>query len=340
VSQLSSSPRWVGSLFSMKKLFAVLVLFSLPLVPVRAQGLHGRILIVRDSAHSFSDTIQSLLPKIYNGVVDIFQSVPTDLSSYDAVLLFPDISNYDLPDSLSVTEELNLIDFAKGGGRLYAETNLFLRFWNVGSDPQDTLWHFLGLLQEGLDELEDGYILFFGVDSEFTRGVEIPNAGDHVEETYYPIGNIIPVLFGEEFSFGQDDVFAWIPNDTALHVVMNHFPYFAPYYPAEYYTPFLTLVLCDYFGLCADAVHETTPSEPAITLRVVYDGPRTDLQISGEAASEVEVANALGVKVFRSHAQAGTSLIELPATLPDGFYFARVQSDRGMNVQPFAIFAR
>jgi hypothetical protein len=326
----------------MKKLFAVLILFSLPLAPVRAQGLHGKILIVRDSAYTSSDTIQSLLHKIYQGKVDALQAVPADLSPYDAVLLFPDISNYDLQDSLSVTEELNLIDFIKGGGRLYAESNLFLRFWNATFDPQDTLWHFLGLSQEGLDELEDGYISFFGVDSEFTRGLNVSNTNDHVEETYYPIGNFIPVLLGEEFGFGQDDVFAWIPDDTSIYAVMDHYPYpyFTSYYSAEYYAPFLTRVLCDYFGLCTDAVHESPPGKAALTMRVIYDGTRTDLQISGEEASEVDVSNALGVIVFRATAQAGTSLVELPATLPDGFYFARVESGSGTSVQSFAIFAR
>jgi hypothetical protein len=143
-----------------------------------------------------------------------------------------------------------------------------------------------------------------------------------------------PVLFIHEGNDGVDDEIAWIPVDTSKHAVL--------YYPeGEGYNLFLTRVLCDYFGLCTDAVHETPPaSEPAITMRVVYDGTRTDLQISGEEASEVDVANALGVIVFRAPTQSGTSLVELPATLPDGFYFARVESESGGKVQTFAIFAR
>ena len=151
---------------------------------------------------------------------------------------------------------------------------------------------------------------------------------------------LIPVLYGEETEGGEDDIFAWIPGDTSVRAVMQYHPTFMSGYPAEYYNPFMALVLCDYFGLCVDAVKEAQPAVPVATLRVVNDGVSTSLVVSSEESGTLDVANALGVTVYRSSVNSGTSQIELPETLQNGVYFARLQTEHGGQVQPFAIVAK
>ncbi|HZK76476.1 MAG TPA: hypothetical protein VFD13_06165, partial [Candidatus Kapabacteria bacterium] len=321
----------------MKRVFAFLFFLILPIAPLGAQGLHGRIFILEDSGSNLECTFGSFLPSIYSGFVDSGFVLPKDLPNYDAIFVFPD--GY---DSIKFSDQISLIDYLKAGGRLYAETGsfdgmFFLRNpfgpYDTIHDP-DTLWHFLGLRREIIDNVVNTYELYFGVDSEFTAGLSVPDSIPRPLPTYFPSGNFIPVLYGQEFE--EDDIFAWIPSDKSIRAVMH-------YHPANissYYAPFLTRVLCDYFGLCTDAVKAAPPSIPAITLRVVNDGESTSIVVSDQERGTLDIANAIGVTVYRASVVSGTSRIALPESLRNGVYFARLQTGHGAEVRPFAIVAK
>jgi hypothetical protein len=255
----------------MKKLLAVLILFSLPLAPVRAQGLNGKILIVRDSIYQDAHRLESLLPTIYSGIVDSMSIYPNDLSGYDAIIIFAG-SEYRYPfDTISISDQLRLIDYLNNGGRIYSENGSSFTIDSplndTTPDPEDTLWHYIGLQGEGEDQIYDYYDTIVGVDSEFTRGIRVLEGFEGASDpgTYYPAGNIVPVLLAPEEEFPEYDALAWISSNPSIRAVMHH-PITAL---VDYYNVFLTRVLCDYFGLCVDAVREAPPSEPAIALRVV-----------------------------------------------------------------------
>ena len=331
----------------MKKLFALLLFLIVPLAQVGAQALHGRILIVHDTSSYVPHDLEHVVPTIYSGMIDSMVFLPNDLSIYDAVLLKTDPPNgfysRGQTDTLSFSDQLTLIDYLKKGGKLYDEAqSFFLSNFNFPNDtndnPLDTLAHYLGLEEEGSDQLTDSYDDFFGVDSEFTRGFNIPHTpppptGYDVAGTYYPFGNFIPVLFGEEVD-PVGDIFAWIPPDTSIHAVMHHALDF------EYYAPFLTRVLCDYFGLCEDAVKEAPQAVPTATLRVMNDGVSTSLIVLSEESGMIDIENALGITVYHISVNPNTNRVALPESLPNGVYFARLQTEHGGQVQPFAIVAK
>jgi hypothetical protein len=321
----------------MKKLFALLLFLMVPLAPVGAQGLHGKILIVRDTSVYFPHDFENVVPTIYFGTIDSMFSLPSDLSIYDAVLV--------KDDTLTAADQLSLIGYVKSGGKLYIESNLaFLASSQTGMpSAKDTLLYYLGLTSEAFSEEVARYDLFFGVDSEFTHGLSLPHAYDEINydlaDIYIPNGNFISVLFGEEVD-PINDIFAWIPVDRSIRAVVQYYPGFYYGQKAEYYAPFVTRVLCDYFGLCVDAVKEAPPAVPTVTLRVVNDGVSTSLVVSSEETGTLDVMNALGVTVYHSSVNSGTSSIELPESLRNGVYFARLQTEHGGQVQPFAIVAK
>jgi hypothetical protein len=334
---------------SMKKLFALLLFLMLPIAPIGAQGLQGRIVLVIPDGQTEPE-IESLLPTIYSGEVDITSTLIYDsaaLSIYDAILMFVP-PNYGYPsDTLSITDELQLIGYVRNGGRLYAEAwrgssadaSLFLLKPSpndTSQDPEDTLWHYLGLQAEFYEAIFDYYDTIEGIDSEFTRGLRIPQTfGESYEaDAYSPFGNITSVLLGHISNGEPDDIFAWVPLDTSLHAVMHH-PVLG-----NYYSDFLTHIICDYFGLCEDAVKEAPPAVLGATLRVVNNGTSTSLVVSSEGTGTLDVMNALGVAVYHSSVNSNTSRIELPVSLRNGVYFARLQTEHGGQVQPFAIVAK
>lgn len=337
----------------MKYVFAVLLLLSLPLARVGAQGLHGRIALI--SLNGWPEPpVETLLPTIYNGLVDTFSAFnfdSTELSQYDALLIFfppegyPYTNEYD-EDTLSIASQLSIIHYLKNGGRFYAE-NGHLRAPSYQSDtipdPEDTLFHYIGLQREFSFEFEGWYDKSFGVDSEFTRGLNVVDSNDTLTapENYFPRGDFVPVLFSEEAGFGEDDIFAWIPGDTTIIAVMQYYPfeYFRSHI-AEYYNLFLARVLCDYFGLCADVVTETPNLSDNITVRAIANGPETLVDISSPEPSMLEVSNVLGGTVYRQLLTTGETKAELPASLLNGIYFARVESRHGAAICSFAIVSK
>ncbi len=290
---------------------------------------------MRDTSSYFPHDFENALPTIYFGTIDSMFSLPSDLSIYDAVLV--------KDDTLSNADQLSLISYAKAGGKLYIEgTSSFLSEHGISS-ATDTLSHYLGLVSEVFFDGTAHYHLFFGVDSKFTHYLSVAHAWDEIKydvvEIYIPNGNFIPVLLGDETAT-INDIFAWIPTDSSIHAVVQYYPGFYYGQKAEYYAPFLTRVFCDYFGLCVDAVKEAPPAVPSATLRVVNDGVSTSLVVSSEENGMIDVENALGVTVYHSSVNSGTSRIELPESLRNGVYFARLQTEHGGQVQPFAIVGK
>ncbi len=323
----------------MKRLFVLLLFLLVPLAPIGAQGLHGKILVFRDST-SFSAAYNflHLLPSIYSGEVDSESILPSDLDGYDAVFLFPGYRSV-APDTLTHSNALSLISYLRSGGKLYAESGSFLSN-NSSTDSlsADTLWHYLGVELELYQQTEVWFDSVYGVDSEFTRGIEVSWVhSDPLQfdspDVYEAGGSVIPVLYVYEGNDGISDAIGWIPSDTSTHAVLYH--------PAgEGYNLFFTRVLCDYFGLCVDAVKETPPAIPTVTLRVVNDGFSTSCIISVDETGTLDIANALGITVFHASVNSGTSQIELPETLRNGVYFVRLQTGHGGQVQPFAFVAK
>ncbi|HEY3875420.1 MAG TPA: T9SS type A sorting domain-containing protein, partial [Candidatus Kapabacteria bacterium] len=133
------------------------------------------------------------------------------------------------------------------------------------------------------------------------------------------------------------DIFAWIPSDTAIRAVIHYHPIFADNHVAEYYTPFMVRVLCDYFGLCEDVVKEVSAVPSAISLRVESEGMGTMLLSSTEEAGSLEVMNALGVLVFRESISIGTNRISIPESLSNGVYFARLASGNVVQSRMFVV---
>ncbi len=319
----------------MKKLILLLLFLMVPLAPVGAQGLHGKILLLRDSLVNSDGSLQAALKSDYTGQVDSEYSLPVNLSDYDAILMVT--PNRVDSSTMSILDQQRLIAYIHNGGKFYWEGYYFLTDF-FQDTPHDTLARFLGLENESVDDLVYTFERFFGVDSEFTNGFDVGNSYDTLDPegpgTDFPRGNFTPVLYGEETDGGLDDAIAWIPPDTSIHALMHHAVYL------KYYQPFLTRVLCDYFGLCADAVKEAPQAVPAATFRVVNDGVSTSLVVVDEEIGTLEVANALGATVYHASVGAGTSRVALPASLPSGVYFARLQTEHGGQVQPFVIVAK
>lgn len=294
---------------------------------------------MRDSAYRYEDNIENLLPQIYHGHVDSLQTVPNDLSKYDAVLILFDPSTSS--DTLSFRNQMNLIDFLKSGGRLYAEGRGFLRNdaefeLDNFPDPQDTLWHFIGLRSDLCEGVEGQIDTVYGVDSEFTKDFKVSIGSQTMGAFCTPGWDVIPVLYAPGGGPAGYEFLAWISADPSILAVMHTM---IIGYGQPYYNPFLTRVLCDYFGLCTDAVQEQK-STPTSDLRVVEDGDETWLVVSGQDESELDIVNTLGETVFRSMVSAGDEKIAVPANLPSGVYFARLLRNGPSEMRPFALIQK
>lgn len=116
----------------MKKLFVLLLFLMVPLTPLGAQGLHGKILLLNNSLYSGS--LQAALKANYAGQVDSEFSLPSDLSDYDAILM---VTNRVDSGTISISDQQRLIAYIKNGGKFYWEGYFFLT--NFSQDtPQDT----------------------------------------------------------------------------------------------------------------------------------------------------------------------------------------------------------
>ena len=313
----------------MKKILTLLLLIIfVPISQSRAQGLHGKILVLRNSREHADYRIEPVLASCYNGKIDTASRVPDNLSGYDAILVALTMSG-DFADSLSVNDQLNIISYIANGGQFYAESDRFFL-------PADSLlWHYLGLKAESQDGVYAYFDIVRGVDSEFTVGIGISQGFQTAYEpnTYFLYGDIFPVLFGKESS-GENDIIAWIPSNLSLRAVMHHTV------TANYYSVFLRRVLCNYFGLCSPDIVEPTPMPTMGYLQVVIGDDRTSIRLVGEESANLDVINLLGITVFHSHLSMNKPQIELPNTLPGGVYFARARTAAGTVVKAFVLLQK
>ncbi len=316
----------------MKRIFPVLLTLFVSLTVARSQGFKGKILIVRDSVWRNEDRVEALLPHIYAGTIDSMSSFPAHLSQYDAILFFVDGRNEVPTDSISIEDKFRLIDYLKNGGKLYAQGGFFLSgFEYPDTLVSDTLWRFLGLQFEAQDAVAVSYYAVHGVDSEFTKGIDTSWQQDPfgLDGDYFPNGNISPVLFA---TADENYIFAWIPSDRSLRAVVHHAD---EQIIDSYYDLFLTRVLCDYFGLCTDAVH-SIPSLPQLTVRVVNDGFSNEADVTSQGPSILEIWNEVGSVVYRRSLVTGETKIPLPI-FSSGLFFARVNSGRESALCPFIV---
>ncbi len=291
----------------MKRIFIDLIALFVSLAPARGQGLHGRILVIPSTLGSLLDPIRT----IYSGQIDTSDSVPQDLSIYDAIFV-----------TGSANSENRLITYLEQGGKFYIECS------ELALMEPDTLLRYLGVRGGTAEIHRVHYRAVTGVPNEFTNGIDTDWAIQGVEP-FYLDGSLTAVLVAVEDTFGIEDPIAWIPNDSSIHAVI--------YYAVgpSNYEEFLTRVLCDYFGLCTDAVQARKPT-PSTGLRIVSDGNRTWLNVEGGEAGELDIENALGVRVFHCTTTRGGERIPVPNALPSGFYFARLQRNGVSEMQPFA----
>ena len=291
----------------------VVCALTLTAASVSAQTIHGKILVIGSTGDPAEFLKKAIVDTYYSGSIDSAQSLPSDFSQYDAVCLV--LTKFQFTPLLDSASSLRLVEYLARGGKLYAEASGLLTPDPRGiSHPEDSLWHLANLESESEDAVYDYYASILGVDSEFTSGINISEGryGASQPGTYRPRGAIIPVLYGYETDFSSlADVFAWIPTDTALRIVMHH-PISAM---QEYYSVFFHRVLCNYFGLC----------EPVVVPKRGVETEQANVFVTNTMQ---EVYNVLGVKV------AGK---EETSSLPNGQYFVRVVKGKHVTIRPIVI---
>jgi hypothetical protein len=306
----------------MKTLLAILVVVSLPSI-VFAQDVHRRILIVTDTNVHYSFRLNAEIAAIYSGSIDSLHAIPPDLSRYDAI--FIDRRPY-LEDSIGA---LNLIEYIKAGKSFYVQAK---RDQLPAVIPfKDTILRTLGVKKFDAGERFMSYGQVHGVDSEYTYGMDSSSVWS-TSDYYYFQGNITPILFARSFD-PRDYPIAWISEDTSLHAVI--------YYNQVdgLFHQFLQRTICNYFGLCSADVFPSS-AEPA-TIAIHVDNDRSIyVERSGLIRTEIEIMNVLGTRVLQSIIPAGERQFQLPAELPPGFYFARLQTDSASAVKSFVILSR
>jgi len=322
----------------MKKLLVLLVFVSLPFI-ASAQGAQGKILVVCSIPDKSAPHLVTLLPTLYHGEVIVLNALPNDPSPFDAIAL---VGTEYFRDTLSIENQLALIEYLKKGGNLYCEWNWQLHWLGSDPDPRDTLWNFIGARQEMATAAFERYGGVVGIDSEFTRGIAFAHEHSDPLQTDasggYGIGpDLDPILvssaFGDAYSTSWTRAMAWVSKDRSIHAVLH-----APRV-WEYYDTFIQRTFCDYFGLCSSEVMPWNSSSP-LDLRVISNGDHVVLDFTGESKSTVRIVSVLGSNVFESTAQEGVNRIELPSTLSPGVYFARVQTASALAVKPFVILSR
>ena len=285
----------------MKKL-VLLLLLVVPCARSEAQGVHGKILFIPDSSQPYSNEIQAALRRYYAGIVDSATSLPIDLTGYDAVFMTFVPRNYYDPDSVKIkAEQFRIVDYLRSGGKAFLASQSFLGDPGQFTKVVDTLCRFLGLMDEWYSSIVLSFNRIHGVDSEFTRGIDIPDTRPHDplrwDESggYHLRGPLRSVLFSTSDQSG-DLAVAWISQDTSIRAVLYH----AIHY--QYSDLFLLRVISDYFGLCVDAVPGTSPPITNAQLSL-YPNPATSsihcvLNGVRDSPASVQVFDMLGRTVM------------------------------------------
>jgi hypothetical protein len=282
----------------------------------------GKVAVIASSQSSLVPLVKADV----NEPVEIDTALPSNLGEYDAIFLQSNIT-------LDSTIQSELVNYIDSGGKLYSEVGYF-EFQTV--DSSIPLW-----LRIGIKGFEDGALNFpvdsvYGVDSEFTRNISLDFTMDlNGVEDAGPYGSIIPILFASEGQSISQSI-AYISEDTSIRVVLGNAP--DPYCPG-YYSEFIADVVCNYFNLCAADVKTAPPAIAAENISIVRDSRDNGYSVSCDFATggEVSVFNSLGINIWSANVQTGQNLVELPATLRNGFYFVSVRSGENLNTTRFSI---
>jgi len=258
--------------------------------------------------------------------VEVDTSLPANLTQYDAVFLESSF----LLDSAT---QFVLASYLDGGGKLY------LNRWYEGINPIDSsnpLWLRVGISHTLLTALSVPVDGIYG--TNFASNISISFPVD-IDGLGYggPTGNITPVLFGAPYGGGDlVPTLAYISSDTSIRVVMGGDD--SPGLP-DYYTEFITDVVCNYFNLCSADVKTAPPVVAPENISIVRDSRDNGYSVACDftTGGEVSVFNSLGINVWSANVHAGENLIELPAALRNGFYFVSVRSGDNVSVARFSI---
>ncbi len=302
----------------------ILALLSFAVV-LHAQS-RGKVAIVHSN---YPTTLDTIVKTSVNELVEIDTTLPDNLDEYDALFIqlsYPDVM-------LDSSMQSKLVNYIDSGGKLYSEVSYFGLLTVDSSNP---LW-----LRIGIKGIEDGDLNFpvdsvYGVDSEFTRNISLDFTMDlNGVEDAGPYGSIIPILFAnEEQSFSQS--ITYISDDTSIRVVFGDGPDL--YWPG-YYAAFISDVVCNYFNLCAEDVKTTSPAIAPENIVIIRDLRDNGYSVSCDFTTdgEVSVFNSLGINIWSANVPVGQNLVELPATLRNGFYFVSVRTGDKVATARFSI---
>jgi len=257
--------------------------------------------------------------------VEIDSILPANLGEYDALFVQLDFN-------LDSTIQSQLVKYIDSGGKLYLVDGYYSQNPVDSSNP---LWQRIGITH---NEITAGGIYVdsvYGTEfaSNIFSGFEADLIGIGVGG---PIGSITPVLFAG--GLGSWQALAYIPKDSSIRVVMG--PGASdPNWPGNYFSDFITDVVCNYFNLCAEYVQPAPQIISTDNISIVHDSRYRGYSISADVMNDgdVSVFNSLGVVVWRANVQAGENLIELPLTLRNGLYFVSLRSGDKSGSARFAV---
>jgi hypothetical protein len=255
--------------------------------------------------------------------IEVDTILPTNLDEYDALFLE---SNFPL-DSVS---QILFVHYIDSGGKLFM----------VGlpiPDSSQPLAHRLGITgfaATGLDFLVNSV---HGTNG-FTENIFDSLPLDTYESGYGgPGGSITPVLVADGGGWMVQPI-AYIAEDTSIRVVLYE-GVGDEVYPGNYYSEFISDVVCNYFNLCAEYVQPTPQIASTDIISIVHDSRDRGYSISADITDDgdVSVDNSLGVVVWHANVQAGENLVELPLSLRNGLYFVSLRSGDKINFARFAV---
>lgn len=290
-------------------------------VVLHAQS-RGKVAVIASSQSSLVSLVEADVIE----PVEVDSSLPANLNKYDALFL-------QLNSTIDSAMQSELVNYIGSGGKFYSEVSYF---GLLTADSSNPLWSRIGI-----KGFEDGDLNFpvdsvYGVDTEFTRNISLDFTMDlNGVEDDGPYGSITPILFASEGQSISQSV-AYISEDTSIRVVLGDGP--DSYWPG-YYSAFITDVVCNYFNLCAADVKTVLPAVIPENISIVRDSRDNGYSVACNFTTngEVTVFNALGINIWSAYVRAGENLIELPATLRNGFYVVSVRSGDNVSVARFSV---
>lgn len=271
-----------------------------------------RVLVYSKATDPRGEHVSNVLQLIVDGQVELSHDLPS-LQQYDAVFYFGRFA-----EAISEPEQKDLAAFVSGGGKLYVRGMNRTTFAGGESDP---LWNAVrdsGILFSSMAIATQGS---YGVAGTFAEGFEIPNPTyemltQDVGGLGHSIG-LLPVLIqgGDQGSTQS----AWISPDPTIKFVLTMPQGFTKDQAKGLYMedPFLALVACSYFQLCALDVAD----RPSTALTISFDPMRSEQHFP--SSGSIVLYDLLGRKVQSSEV---AERCPLPANLAKGSYIVRWRS--------------